>query len=240
MRSVIDFHTHVLPSVDDGSADIAESLALLRKEREQGIMDVVATPHFYPHRDDPVRFLQRRTRAWEQLMEAAAAEPNLPRVHLGAEVYYFPGISESDLLAQLQIQGTGCVLVELPQSPWSRSVYRELEAIRDRQGLVPIVAHVDRYIAPFRTRGIPETLEELPVLVQANGNFFLRSSTSAMAMRMLRKGQIHLLGSDCHNMQNRPPNLAQAISRIEKKLGKSAVETIRDRGEQLLYPRESE
>lgn len=235
MRSVVDFHSHILPAVDDGSAGVEESVAMLRQEREQGITDVVATPHFYPHRDNPGRFLERRARAWEQLSRNLEGE-SFPRVHLGAEIYYFSGISESEILADLRIQGTDCVLIELPFGPWTSSVYRELEAIRDRWGLQPVVAHVDRYIAPFRTRGIPERLEELPVLVQANANFFLRRSTASMAMRMLHRGQIHLLGSDCHNMDSRQPNLGPALACIEKKLGAAAVEELCRRSSQLLTP----
>ena len=45
---MIDFHSHVLPGMDDGSASLEESIAMLRMEAEQGITQVVATPHFYP------------------------------------------------------------------------------------------------------------------------------------------------------------------------------------------------
>ena len=58
--AVTDFHSHVLPGVDDGSASVEESLAMLRLAAQQGIRRVVATPHFYPRYDDLERFLERR------------------------------------------------------------------------------------------------------------------------------------------------------------------------------------
>ena len=64
---VTDFHSHVLPGIDDGSTDVAESIALLRMEAEQGIRHVVATPHFYPRHDSPERFLNRRARSETEL-----------------------------------------------------------------------------------------------------------------------------------------------------------------------------
>ena len=99
-----------------------------------------------------------------------------------------------------------------------------------------IIAHIDRYIRPFRTHGIPERLEELPVLVQANGEFFLRPTTAPMAMRLLRKERIHLLGSDCHNLSSRKPDLGRAVQKIEKTLGSSAISRLREFENLVLSP----
>ena len=113
-------------------------------------------------------------------------------------------------------------------------MYDELGEIQSRRGLLPIVAHVDRYISPLRTHHIPETLEELPVVVQANASFFLRSGTRKMALKMLRREQIHLLGSDCHNLTSRKPNLRPALDVIENRLGKEALSRICEQGRQVL------
>ena len=79
-----------------------------------------------------------------------------------------------------------------------------------------------------------ERLEELPVLIQANSEFFLRRNTSRMALKMLRQGQIHLLGSDCHNLSSRKPNLGPAIGAIEKKLGSEALSLVVDTQNEIL------
>lgn len=226
MKTVVDFHSHVLPGIDDGSRSLEESIAMLRMEAEQGIRHVIATPHFYAHNDAPERFLARRQEAEARLREEMAKHPGLPELSVGAEVYFFRGISDSEILSQLTIGGKRCILIEMGESPWSESAYRELAAIREKQGLIPIVAHVDRYIGPFRTYGIPERLTQLPVIVQANASFFLRRSTASMAIRMLRSGRIHLLGSDCHNMTSRMPNLGDALAVIQKRLGDPAIEGI--------------
>lgn len=226
MSSVVDFHSHILPGIDDGSASVEESIKLLQLETEQGIKHVVATPHFYANYDSPQRFLKRRVAAEQQLREAMSKHSGLPDISVGAEVYYFPGISESELLLELTIGGKRCILIEMPHSPWSRSMYRDLEGIYVKQGLTPVIAHVDRYIGPFRTMGIPERLADLPVMVQANAEFFLQRSTSRMAMRMLREDQIQLLGSDCHNLKDRTPNLGLAVEKIRRKLGDEALARI--------------
>ena len=227
MHNLVDFHSHILPGVDDGSANVGESLAMLRMEAEQGIRSIVATPHFYARHDSPERFLRRRAAAYEILRDKLNGLPEPPQIYLGAEVYYFPGMSDSDVLPELTIEDTGYILLEMPHAPWTESMCREIEGIYVKRGIIPIIAHVDRYISPFRTHGIPKRLSELPVLVQANAEFFLERGTSKMALRMLKTDQIHLLGSDCHNVSSRAPNMASAIRLIQKQLGNDPIRRIR-------------
>ncbi len=223
MSTAVDFHSHILPGVDDGSASLNESIAMLRLEAEQGIRHVVATPHFYANHDSPERFLKRRKEAENRLREEMANHPGLPEISTAAEVYFFSGISDSDVLLELTIAQKGCILIEMPQSTWTDSMYRELEGIYVKQGIMPVIAHIDRYISPFRTFGIPERLADLPVFVQANADFFLHRMTRPMALRMLRDDRIHLLGSDCHNLHSRKPNLGDAVRIIEKRLGQATI-----------------
>lgn len=228
MAGIIDFHSHVLPGIDDGSHSLEESIAMLRMEAEQGVSHVIATPHFYPRHDTPEDFLRKRREAEDLLREEMKKHSDLPALSVGAEVYYFPGISNSEAMAELTIDHKRCILIEMPTPPWSDAMYRELEGLYTKQGLIPIVAHVDRYIGRFRTFGIPQRLAELPVLVQANAEFFLQKSTSAMAFRMLKRNGIHLLGSDCHNLDSRKPNLRAALELIERRMGSTPLAAIQE------------
>ena len=234
MGGIIDFHSHILPGIDDGSGSVEESVAMLRQAAAQGINHVIATPHFYARYDDPEVYFPEREQAFLRLCRELEVHPGLPEITVGAEVHFFPGISHSDVLKALTIGGKRCILIEMPDSPWTDSMYRELEKIPERQGLIPVVAHVDRYISPFRTYGIPDRLAELPVLVQANAGFFLRGSTRPLALKLLRRDKIHLLGSDCHNLTTRPPLLGDAVEVIRKKLGEEPLERIRYYQKELL------
>lgn len=234
MHTVTDFHSHILPGIDDGSASVEESIAMLHMEAEQGIRRVMATPHFYAGHDSPDRFLKKRDRAEAQLRTEMAKHSGLPEILVGAEVYFFRGMSESEFLPQLTIREKHCILIEMPPAPWPEDLFRELENIYERRGIVPIIAHIDRYIAPLRTYGLPRRLAQLPVLVQANGSFFLERRTSAMAMRMLMADRIQLLGSDCHDLSARKPNLSAVLDRIQRKLGPEAIARIREYEDKLL------
>lgn len=224
---IIDFHSHILPNVDDGSRSVEESMAMLRMEAEQGIDKVVVTPHFYPRHDNLEQFLIRRDMSMARLQEEMYRHEEMPQVICGAEVYYFSGISNCEALPRLTIDGKRYILIEMPMVPWTAAMYAELEEISTRWGITPIIAHVDRYLSLFRTRGILERLEQMPVLVQANASFFLHGVLKHRALRMLARNQIHLLGSDCHNMSNRVPNLGGAQRVIAKHLPQDVLDRIR-------------
>ena len=227
----VDFHSHILPGIDDGSRSVEESIAMLRASAEQGIREVVLTPHFYPQHTAVERFLHRRTRSMEKLQEAISAEAGLPAVRCGAEVHFYPQMSHSDALRSLVIEGTEHLLVEMPMTRWTPGTYGELEDIYGNLGLTPIIAHLDRYLGRFRDYGIPERLAQLPVMVQINASAVLSGS---MGLKLLRQRRAHLLGSDCHNMKERKPNLGAAAERITRKLGKDTMDWIYDKERSIL------
>ena len=229
MYEIIDFHSHILPEIDDGSKSAEESLTMLRLEKQGGINKVILTPHFYPQRDNPEEFLKRREKAAQKLEAALSGisdMPNqIPKLIFGAEVYYFRGISDSELISKLTIdkERKKAILLEMPQIPWTDSMYREMEGIYKKRGLIPVIAHVDRYIKAFKSFADMKRLSEMPVLLQANADFFINPLTSKKAIKMLREEKIHLLGSDCHNLKERKPNLEKAVNLIKKKSGEQAL-----------------
>lgn len=232
--TVTDFHSHILPGIDDGSKSPEESIAMLRMAAQKGIRHMIATPHFYPQYDTPAGFLEKRAAAAAQLQEELAHHSDLPKISLGAEVYFFYGMSESEALSQLTICQKRCILIEMPFVSWTDDMCRELERIYTQRGITPIIAHIDRYIRPWNAHGILRRLAQLPVLVQANADFFLERSTAPMAMRMLRADQIHLLGSDCHNTTSRKPELGLAVEQIRRKLGDGVIQRINDYEQDVL------
>lgn len=213
MLGITDIHSHILPGIDDGSQNVEQSMEMLRFARQQGITRMVATPHFYAHNDDPAQFLQRRKEAEKKLRDSMADE-DLPELIMGAEVYYFPGMSDAEELQALTIGNTCFLLVEMPTTPWTEDMYHELEQIELKQGLIPILAHIDRYLTRFNQYSIFRKLKDMSVLIQANGSFFKNPKTQKWALRLIGKGKIHLLGSDCHDMERRRPELPSALKQI--------------------------
>ena len=63
---MIDFHTHILPGIDDGSRDIRMTEQMLEKEAAMGVTHIYATPHFYAHRANVTRFLEKREKRFRR------------------------------------------------------------------------------------------------------------------------------------------------------------------------------
>ncbi len=228
---MIDWHSHILPGMDDGSKDVQESLALLQMLSQQDVQTVVATPHFYANQESAARFLERRAAAYALLRRALP--PDAPDIRLGAEVRYYPGISRLPELRQLCVEGSEVLLLEMPFSRWTEYTVRELVELAGRSRLVPVLAHVERYWS-LQTGETWQRLVTSGILMQVNANCLLRFSTKRKALSMLRRGQIHLIGSDCHNLTSRPPKIGDAGRYICKKLGREFPVRMNELGKTLL------
>ena len=100
----IDFHSHILPGIDDGSKDIEESVKLLDDMAADGVDVVVATPHFYCMKKTIEKFLSRRDEAYEKLRPYI--KPEHPKILLGGEILYDHSLVGHEDLPLLTMQGT--------------------------------------------------------------------------------------------------------------------------------------
>lgn len=229
-----DFHTHILPGMDDGSRSAEESLTMLQMAAAQGVERVAVTPHFDAERESPDEFLLRRDRAEALLQEATAGRRALPQVCAGAEVRYFEGFSSAESISRLKIQGTDLLLLEMPFVPWTERMFREIRQAQASLSCTILLAHIERYLRYQEGRKFWERLEETGALIQANAEFFLSRSGRRKALRMLESGRIHLLGSDCHHSIKRPPNMADAINVISSRLGSEPLRRMEGLERQLM------
>lgn len=212
---MIDFHTHILPHIDDGAKDIEIAKAMLEGERKQGVTDVLLTPHYYGKKHSPARFLEKRDEAWINL------QPNVPEginVHLAAEVH-FTGVNvpDYDELCKLSIAGTEYILIEFPfTSSWTNGLLDKLSDFIYETGYTPIIAHVERYREVHKRPAFATELVNMGCLLQINTSAFDNKAEKKLALTLLKKGMVHCIGTDTHDMGVRKPNMAQAKLAMEK------------------------
>lgn len=216
--------------MDDGSASVAESRKLLELLRQQGVKVVAATPHFYPESDTPESFLERRAEAFAKLER----ETGDPQIILGAEVAYFDGMSHSQELAQLQLGHSRLLLVEMPFQSWTDHMVEEICALPQGAGVTPVLAHVDRYLGSGQMRKYYRRLLANDVYFQCNAEVFTHVLRRGWILKLLGRGNIHFLGSDCHNLTTRPPKLDLAAQVITQKLGAQVLKDLEKTSQQLL------
>ena len=223
---MIDFHSHFLPGIDDGSDSIETSLAMLRAWQEQGINDICATPHFYAEQNNPERFLARRNNAYKLVQEALASQmPDYhPNIRLGAEVLFFDGISRYEGLHDLCLEGTDLLLLEMPFRTWTSHMVEEVATIYPTTGIMPVAAHIERYLD--QPRKLVKEFMKLNIFIQSNAEHFLDRRTSRQAIKMLKKGQLQFLGTDAHNLGHRKVNFGPALEIIDNALGSIFIDKL--------------
>jgi len=230
---VIDFHSHILPGMDDGSRDVEMSLEMLRACGEMGVDVMVATSHFYGHRESRERFERRRAASWQALSEGMRGKPGLPKVVLGAEVAFSSHIVKHPELDGLCIGGTRTLLLEMPFSSWTEYELDGVAALSLDRGYQVVLAHFERFLGMSGNEKMLERLMELPIRLQMNGERLLRFGGGKWC-EWFKDGRAGLLGSDCHNLDRRPPNLGPARAKLEKKAGAEVLARVDALGAELL------
>lgn len=217
---MIDVHTHILPKIDDGSKSAKQTAEMLKEMHSQGVETIVATPHFDMRRESVGDFLSRRQKSVELLSEYNV---DMSNIRLGAEVLYLGvGLDHLEDIEKLCIEGTRYILIEPINNKWGSTFKRDILRLIDGLNIYPIIAHIERFITGNNIRMLCE-LEKEGVLAQSNAEFFISRKTRGRALRMLKKNIIQLLGSDCHDMNLRPPNLGVAADIICSKFGEGYV-----------------
>ena len=210
--ALVDVHSHFLPGLDDGCKTLEESLGVLRAAREQGVVRIAATPHYYS-RVSVAAFLDKRQAAYEAVMGAMDPAESWPEITLGAEVAYHAGLIYEEELPKLCYQGTNFLLLEMPFCVWTGNILRDVENLTPLHGVTPVIAHLERYMGRQNMPMVKELLS-LGFPIQINAEHVLNCRPAFKLKHMLRSGQIDLLGSDCHNLTNRRPNMGDARDRL--------------------------
>ena len=227
MVEFYDLHCHFLPGMDDGCQSAEESVSLLDAQYRQGCRGVAATPHYYAV-ESIGDFLSRRRQAAGRLLAALQARkpaPAIPAICFGAEVAFRETLENEQELERLCYGKSRYLLLEMPFTPWTDRTVRGVERIISMMGITPVIAHVERY-AGIADQCYIDALMNLNVLVQLNAENFAGGGKERKALRMIREGNIQILGTDAHNMTSRPPNMGKALRSLEQHRMGAELETI--------------
>lgn len=229
---MIDFHSHVLPGIDDGAKDIDTSLRMLLESFKQGVRVVVATPHCHLVGENSVEnFLKNRKESYDKLIEAIEKDGRqFPEIIMGCELRVANEYPENQDLKKLCIENTNYIMVEMPYEKWNAGNYDFIYGLILR-GMRPIVAHMERY---FSQRDDFHNLYSLDLLYQVNAQSFVNSPAKRKIPKLFEEGAIHIIGSDMHDMENRPSYMEKAANKITKAYGEYRLKYLMKNAERVL------
>jgi protein-tyrosine phosphatase len=234
---MIDLHTHILPGIDDGPKTWDDSLALAKALSEAGVSEVAATSHIkppvWPNEPQPLADLRAElVRKLEALGIALV-------IHPGAEHWYCGAVLDS--LAEGGGQPYGNVrafLVEIHPNDDPPLFDERLYSLQ-RQGLKPVLAHVERYRifegkkGRLRLRGLVERGITAQINLGTLGRGF-GWARGGNAKRFLMDGLVGLVCGDCHSSDDVPAAYETGLSALRKLGGESAIQRLLTRNPRSL------
>lgn len=225
--NLVEVHCHILPGIDDGSPDVETSLKMIARLQEQGAKKIVLTPHYYSDNISLDDFLRNRDKAFNLLIKALP--PDSPELIPAAEVYISKYIFSAESLDELCIGNSNYVLIEHPfTASFDESDYDRLINLYCDYGVKPVLAHIERYRELLENPYKIEEYIEMGCLMQANVSSFAEGPRGIRKrlLKYMNAGYIHLIGSDCHNLDTRPPEYEKGVEAIIKKCGEDSIKTL--------------
>lgn len=199
---MIDIHCHILPGIDDGAKDLSEALAMLAVQGASGVDRLYLTPHFYPEEVSLDEFLTARASALARLESERSGE-ELPQIRPGAEVRYCRQLLDLDL-RKVTLGDSDYLLLELPGRHYPSFAVQILEELQS-QGIIPILAHVERCAYFREDPQLLKRLVDLGALAQVSASALFDRKDRNFARSCLEHGLAHMAASDAHNLTGRRP-----------------------------------
>lgn len=221
---MIDFHTHIIPKIDDGSQSVEETFNLIKEAEKAGFDTIISTSHYmegyYEVEND-------ERRVWINTLNEKLKEQNINvQIMIGNEIYISDNIVkllEDDKAST--INNTNYVLFEMPLNVQPLNLYDMLfELIRYK--LVPILAHPERYSFVQKSPDLLYDLMEKGVLMQCNYASFIGyygTKAEIISKELLLKDMVHFLGTDVHRQNTIYPQIDKSLEQLKKMVGDEKV-----------------
>lgn len=224
---MIDFHTHILPSIDDGSRNIEETFNMIEEAYNIGFKEIVLTSHYiegHYEANEPER------EAWLK-----AISENLKVKNINMKLYLANEIFLTENIIQLLEEGkastinNSCyVLFEMPLNNEPLSLYNVIYSLQENK-LIPILAHPERYSFIQKKPNMVYELVQKGCLMQANygsiiGQYGAKSQN--VVKKFFENDLIHFLGSDVHRQKAIYQKIPEALIEIECIIGEEKLKNL--------------
>lgn len=231
----VDVHCHLMPYVDDGAETLEIAKRMLDQQARQGVDTVILTPHWrsgmFVTPDDQIQW------QFTRMKEIAAMDDRLPELYLGREYHCNRDFLKRMEEGPLQTMGGGSfVLAEFSYPDRGEDILDTIDAIQ-KKGYRVAVAHIERYAAVQKEKDFAQRMADRGAWLQVNADSVMGENGFAakwLCRRLLKEKLIHLVASDAHNLDRRPPNLGRCAEYLRRKVGADYTEQLLCRNPRLL------
>lgn len=220
---MIDFHTHILPNLDDGARSIEEAHNLLKEAEKAGFDSVVYTPHFI---EEYYETNVKEREVWLETFSRKFYDLDNIKTYLGSEIFLTNNIM--NLLENAKastINNTSYVLFELPMESEPEDLYEILYQLK-RNKVVPILAHPERYPYIQKEPDIIYELIQEGVYMQSDyGSVIGENGNRAKRIinKMLENNLVHFLGTNAHRENTIYKKIPQILEILNGYIGEEKL-----------------
>jgi protein-tyrosine phosphatase len=224
---MIDFHSHILPNVDDGSKSVEETFELLEEAKNAGFEGVISTSHYMEEYYE-VNVAERKV--WINALAENLYKKNINlKLYLGNEIYFTENlINLLETGKATSINNSNYVLFEFPLNSNPMNMYDIIYDMLEYK-LIPVLAHPERYSFVQKEPEIVYDLIQKGVLMQSNyGSILGRYGEKAelISRKLLENNMVHFLGSDVHKPNTIYPRIGEALDIIKEIVGREKLEEL--------------
>ena len=225
---MIDIHNHMIYGVDDGSKTIEESIDIIRDLYNNGVSDIILTPHFIPETNYISPKITNIIKLKQLKKELNSNNINI-NLYLGNEIYIDRNILDyvkKNLMCTLN--NTEYLLIELPMS----GIYTDYQEIFENlisNGCKVILAHPERYISFQKDFNLIYELKELGIEFQCNiGSLTGEYGNDAKKVikRLLKEHLVSYIATDIHKKKKDYKYIAKAIDKMKKYYNEKELEDL--------------
>ncbi|MCC8028790.1 MAG: capsular biosynthesis protein [Lachnospiraceae bacterium] len=239
-RGYWDIHNHILPGVDDGSSCMDETMELLGAEYEQGIRNIIFTPHFRPRMfevpADDREMMYHRTVA-----EARESFPDMS-FYLGCEYFVSNRMMKDVRDPRCRMAGTRIILMEFTTATPFQDILNAVETAVGA-GCLAIVAHPERYRCLHSDTYRITCLRSRGAWIQINAGSVIGRGGRMLKhfCRDLLKGDlVDFIASDAHSMDHRPVEMDRCLRFVQKKFGTEKAEQLFEENQRRVFAEAAE
>lgn len=233
---MIDFHSHILPNIDDGSSSINETILMLKNAKNEGSEYICASSHYiegdFPLEND---IYENKLKEVQKHGEEIGI-----RVIKALEVYITPNLVELYREGKIfAINDKKYMLIELPMREfpiYTEEVLYELRIL----GITPIIAHPERNFKILSNVVLLENLVEQGNLAQLNAGSIMGlygGDIKKFSEKLIKRNLVHLIGSDGHNSGKRNTYIKDAYASV-KNININLYNWIIDNEEKIIFGEE--
>lgn len=220
---MIDMHSHIIPTIDDGSRSVQETFNMIKEAKEAGFTDIMMTSHFLTNYYEPTA---QEIIFWKDKLQEVLESKNIDvTLHPGMEIYISNKLEE--LIKEnkvLTLDDSRYMLIELPLSTTVNYLDHILYFLQTIS-IKPIIAHPERYKCVQDEPELVQDYIDKGALIQCNYGSILDlygKKAKQTVKTLLKRNQVDFLGSDCHKEKTIYPIIPQAIKKIKKIIGDNA------------------